>query len=186
MNWHAEVLRQGGCNDRGRCSFGPGGLSVQRCLERDRNGGIQICHAFSPTGPNSRSHMRQHVLAATRRFRHSLLRCCGFPIRVNRQLRELTEGQQRPNRRGQAFTVVGSAKCRSIAPHGTFFSHDGRVAQGWPVGLLSEPRKEGGKKWPRLLHCIMQTASSPSSGSRTRLPVLLPRPKSLPPGDGVC
>ncbi len=40
VNRDAEVLRQGGRDDRGRCSFGPCNLSVQRRLERRRNGGI--------------------------------------------------------------------------------------------------------------------------------------------------
>ena len=71
MNWHAEVLGQGGRDDRGRCSFGPCDLSVQRSLKRRRNGSFEIRHPVSPTGLNSRSRMRQHVLAATRRFRHS-------------------------------------------------------------------------------------------------------------------
>ena len=52
MNRHAEVLGQGGGNNRRKCPFGPGDLSVQRCLERGWNGGIEICHRSSPTGLN--------------------------------------------------------------------------------------------------------------------------------------
>jgi hypothetical protein len=56
MNRHAEVLGQGGGNNRRKCPFGPGDLSVQRCLERGWNGGIEICHQSSPTGLNQPFH----------------------------------------------------------------------------------------------------------------------------------
>ena len=67
--------RRGGCTTEVVFLWSLAASASRAGLERGRNGGIQIYSMrFLQPSPNSRSRMRQHVLAATRRFRHSLLR----------------------------------------------------------------------------------------------------------------